>query len=204
LLVELLLFHLEAPLIAAELGLFCVQLVFAVAEFVFSAGEHFALAADVFPVLVAGLEGFGGRGEEAVGGVLLNEFEGLLGEGDGVGREDGVRREVGAGDLEAVEEEPGAAGVEVVGGDALEYEADGELDGGAVLGDGEVEGGEAGLAGGRIGDGMAGGVVVVAEVLVAEGGGAAAASVDEDVAAALAFGLFDDGLVWHGPLLVFA
>jgi hypothetical protein len=163
----LLLFHLEAPLIAAELGLFCVQLVFAVAEFVFSAGEHFALAADVFPVLVAGLEGFGGRGEEAV------------------------------------EEEPGAAGVEVVGGDALEYEADGELDGGAVLGDGEVEGGEAGLAGGRIGDGMAGGVVVVAEVLVAEGGGAAAASVDEDVAAALAFGLFDDGLVWHGPLLVF-
>jgi hypothetical protein len=176
----LLLFHLEAPLIAAELGLFCVQLVFAVAEFVFSAGEHFALAADVFPVLVAGLEGFGGRGEEAVGGVLLNEFEGLL------------------------EEEPGAAGVEVVGGDALEYEADGELDGGAVLGDGEVEGGEAGLAGGRIGDGMAGGVVVVAEVLVTEGGGGAAASVDEDVAAALAFGLFDDGLVWHGPLLVFA
>jgi hypothetical protein len=50
-----------------------------VAELVFSAGEHFALTADVFPVLVAGLEGVGGRGEEAVIGVLLDDFEGLLG-----------------------------------------------------------------------------------------------------------------------------
>jgi len=127
--------------------------------------------------------------------VVGDFFEGL-----GGGLEFFLAGEVGAGDLEAVEEEAGTAGVEVVGGDALEDEADGELDGGAVLGDGEVEGGEAGLAGGGVGDGMAGGVVVVAEVFEAEGGGAAAASVDEDVAAALAFGLFDGGLVWHGPL----
>jgi hypothetical protein len=149
-------------------------------------------------VLVAGFEGVGGWGEWAVVGVLLDDLEGLLGEGHGVGWEDGVRGEVGAGDLKAVEEEPGAAGVEVVGGDALENEADGELDGGAVLGDGEVEGGEAGFACGRVGDGVAGGVVVVAELLLAERGGAAAASVDEDVAAAVALGLFDGGLVWHG------
>jgi hypothetical protein len=191
---------LEAPLVAGELGLFGFQLVFALAKLVLLTGEHLPFAIDVFPELVAGLEGVGGRSEEAVVGVLLDNFEGLLGEGDGVRWEDGMRRQVGAGDLEAVEEESGAAGVEVVGGDALQNEADGELDGGAVFGDGEVEGGEAGLAGDGVGDGMAGGVVVVAEVFVAEGGGGAAASVDEDVAAALAFGLFDGGLVWHGPL----
>jgi hypothetical protein len=42
--------------------------------------------------------------------------------------------EVEAGDLEAVEEEAGAAGVDVVSGDALENLADGGLDGGAVFG----------------------------------------------------------------------
>jgi hypothetical protein len=42
--------------------------------------------------------------------------------------------EVEAGDLEAVEEEAGAAGVDVVGGDTLQDLADGGLDGGAVLG----------------------------------------------------------------------
>jgi hypothetical protein len=41
----------------------------------------------------------------------------------------GVAREVEAGDLEAVEEEAGAAGVDVVGGDAAEDFADGALDG---------------------------------------------------------------------------
>lgn len=194
---------LEAPLVAGELGLFGFQLVFALAKLVLLAGEHLPFAVDVFPELVAGFEGFGGRSEEAVVGVLLDDFEGLLREGLGVRWEDGVRRQVGAGDLEAVEEEPGAAGVEVVGGDALENEADGELDGGTVLGDGEVEGGEAGFAGGGVGYGVAGGVVVVAEVLVAEGGGAAAASVDEDVAAAVAVWLFDDDLVWHGVPLGF-
>jgi len=42
--------------------------------------------------------------------------------------------EVEAGDLEAVEEEPRAAGIDLVGGDALEDLADGELDGGLVFG----------------------------------------------------------------------
>jgi hypothetical protein len=51
--------------------------------------------------------------------------------------------EVEAGDLEAVEEQAGSFGVEVVGGDALEDEADGGLDGRAVLGHGEVEAGVA-------------------------------------------------------------
>jgi hypothetical protein len=67
--------------------------------------------------------------------------------------------EVEAGDLEAVEEEAGAAGVDVVGGDALEDLADGVLDGGAVFGQGEFEGGAAGSAG--VGYGFAGGVVVI-------------------------------------------
>jgi hypothetical protein len=42
--------------------------------------------------------------------------------------------EVEAGDLEAVEEQAGAAGVDVVGGDSLEDLADGGLDRGAVFG----------------------------------------------------------------------
>jgi len=48
--------------------------------------------------------------------------------------------QVKAGDLQAVEEQAGAAGVDVVGGDALEDFADGVLDGGAVFGVGDVEG----------------------------------------------------------------
>jgi len=42
--------------------------------------------------------------------------------------------QVEAGDLEAVEEEAGAAWVDIVGGDALQDLADGGLDGGAVFG----------------------------------------------------------------------
>jgi hypothetical protein len=41
--------------------------------------------------------------------------------------------EVEAGDLEAVEEQAGAARIDVVGGDAAENFADGLLDGGAVF-----------------------------------------------------------------------
>jgi hypothetical protein len=51
-----------------------------------------------------------------------------------------VLAEVEAGDLEAVEKEAGAARIDGVGGDALEDFADGELDGGAVFGEGEGEG----------------------------------------------------------------
>ena len=60
----------------------------------------------------------------AVGGVLA---------GGGFGQ-------VEAGDLEAVEEEAGATGVDVVGGDALQDFADRGLDGGTVFGEWQVEG----------------------------------------------------------------
>jgi hypothetical protein len=97
----------------------------------------------------------------------------LRGRGTAVGG-GGWAREVGGGDGEAVEEEAGAAGVDLVGGEAAEGVEQSELEGGAVVGvrDGEVEGGVAGyvglaaaLVGGR--DGAAGGVVVVAELLAA-------------------------------------
>ncbi len=120
--------------------------------------------------------GLGGYGSvEVVEGDFFYGFNGLgclIGFG-----------EVGGGDLEGVEEESGAAGVELVGGDALEEEAEGGLDGGAVLGQGEVEGGVGvGWLGGA--GGWASGLVVVeAEGLVAEGSGAAAVAVGEDVAA---------------------
>ncbi len=102
-------------------------------------------------------------------------------------------REVGGGDLERIEEEAGAARVNVVGGDAAEDLADGELDGGAVLGQGEIEGGVAGAPALGLCDGLAGGVVEVAEGLATEAGRAAAAAVGVDVAAALALGLGGDG-----------
>ena len=109
--------------------------------------------------------------------------------------------QVEAGDLEAVEEETGAAGIDAVGGDALEDEADGGLDGGAVLWEREVEGGGAAASLARVGDGCPGGVVVVAEFFSAEAGAAAAAAVGEDVAALVALGCgwlsLDDGLL-HG------
>jgi hypothetical protein len=96
--------------------------------------------------------------------------------------------QVDAGDLEAVEEEAGAFGVDFVGGDAAEDLADGGLDGGAVLGKGEVEGGAAAAALARVGDRAAGGVVVVAEFFLAEAGAGAAASLGEDVAALVLLG----------------
>ena len=113
-------------------------------------------------------------------------------------------REVEGGDLEAVEEEAGAAGVDGVGGDAAEDLADGELDGAAVFGQGEVEGGLAGATGARAGDRLAGGVVEVAELFSAEGGAAAAAAFGVDVAAleALRCGLVCVGHVW-GPVPLF-
>jgi hypothetical protein len=91
--------------------------------------------------------------------------------------------EVDAGDLEAIEQEAGTLGVDLVAGDPGEDLADGELDGGVVFEDGEVEVGGVGLVGG----GFAGGVVVVAEGFVAECGTAAAVSVGEDVSALIAF-----------------
>jgi hypothetical protein len=81
--------------------------------------------------------------------------------------------------------------------DALEDDADGGLDGGTVLGQGELEAGVGVAVEVGRGFGAAGGVVVVAEVLVAEAFAAAAVSVGEDVAA---LEVLDFG-VWHvwGP-----
>jgi hypothetical protein len=104
--------------------------------------------------------------------------------------------------LEVIEHGPGAVGVEVVGGDAVEQERGDEQGGGSVLDDGEFEG----LGGVEIpefagrGLGTTDGVVEVAELLVAEGGRAARASVSVDVAAtkALEGDGGEIGLLWHG------
>ena len=134
----------------------------------------------------------GSRGcEGAEGGVDGELFDRLFG-GSGdllVARLVTRLGEVGGGDLEPVEEQAGAARVDVIEGDAAEDLADGELDGGAVFGQGEIKGGATGATGLGAADGLAGGVVEVAEGLAAEAGRAAAAAVGVDVAAALALGL---------------
>ena len=94
--------------------------------------------------------------------------------------------------MEAVEEQAGAARVEGVLGDAAQDFADRVLDGGAIFGVGELEGGVAGLVTGEAGGlrggfeyrfGTAGGVVVVAEGLSAKTTAAAAEASGLDVAA---------------------
>jgi hypothetical protein len=65
-----------------------------------------------------------------VGGDLFDDFGGF-GFGVVMGRGLG---EVEAGDLETVEEETGAAGVDVVGGDSAENFADGKLNAGTIVG----------------------------------------------------------------------
>jgi hypothetical protein len=117
-----------------------------------------------------------------------------------------VFREVETGDLEAVEEQTGAAGVEVVGGDALEDFADGELDSGALGeagGRGEGEAAAAAFAGlqGGSGEGSTGGVMVVTKIFQAKAGTGAAVAVGEDVAALEAgfgVGLGAEVGLWHG------
>ena len=123
------------------------------------------------------------RSDRAEGWVFDDVLDGVVGDvvGPGLG-------EVEAGDLEAVEEQAGAAWVDLVGGDALEDVAEGELDGGAVFGVWEDEVGGLGLtalAGRKLRGrrGTAGGVVEVAEGLIAQARAAATAAVDVDVAA---------------------
>ncbi len=146
---------------------------------------------------LGGLE-LGGGGDEAVGGivdyVLDGGFGGVAGRGDGQGA-----RQVGGGDLEAVEDEAGAARVELVGGEAAEDFAEGGLDGGAVFGEREVEGSAGSGGGGALlrGRGLAGGVVVEAEIFFAKTGRTAAMAVGEDVTAA-EMGFFGGGLGGHG------
>ena len=91
-------------------------------------------------------------------------------------------REVAGGDLEAVEDEAGAADVEFVGCEADDDFVDGVVQGGLIGGWGEAEA-AAGAAGVGVGDGAAVGVVEVAEGFAAEGGGAAAVVVGEEVCA---------------------
>jgi hypothetical protein len=146
-----------------------------------------------FVGLVTGDE-LGDGGEWAEVGI-----EGEVVDGDGAvvflfggpGFEGGLFREVGGGDLEGVEDEAGAAGIDGVGGDAGDDVVEGDLDGGAVLDEGDGDGFEAGVAGGRLVAAAVAGVVVEAEGLAAEGDGAAAEAVDADVAAleAAGFGL---------------
>ncbi len=111
--------------------------------------------------------------------------------------------EVEGGDLESVEEQAGAAAVDVVEGEVGDDLADGLLDGGARGGLGQLDGVAAGVAGLRIGGGLALLVVEVAVALVAQGVAAAAVSVDEDVAAAEVLGclaaLFGDLFVHGAP-----
>jgi hypothetical protein len=160
--------------------------------------ELFETILDVVPVAL--VDGDGALAELVRGGEWA-EF-GIEGEvvdgglGSFAGRGFG---EVQAGGLERIEEQAGAAWVEVVGGDALDDLADSGLDGAAVLDEREVEGGAARLALVRVLRGVASGVVVVAELLVAEADGAAAAAVGEDVAALEALGLVAGG---DGDLLL--
>jgi hypothetical protein len=107
--------------------------------------------------------------------------------------------QVDAGDLESIEEETGAPGVDFVGGDATEDFTDGGLDGRAVFGVGQVEGGAAAAALARVCDWTAGGVVVVTELLVAQAWAGTAASVGEDVAALVLRGGWCGGLHGLGP-----
>ena len=153
------------------------------------------LEEDLFEAFFAGglLElGLGGDGAvDGVEGDLVNGFNGL-----GVLERLG---EVAGGDLEGVEEESGAARVDPVEGDAAHDFADGGLDGAAVLGEREVDGG---LRGG-VSDWLAevflrapGGVVVIAEIFLPDRAAAATVAVGEDVPT-LIDGCFDDGIGRH-------
>ncbi len=128
---------------------------------------------------------FGGCGEETecrVGDDLfnLNDFATRFCGG----------RQVDRGDLETVEEEAGAFGVDPVGGDAAEDVSDGALDAAAIVGVGqvEVEWGLRLVSSVGVLCGAACGVVVVTKFFAAEAWAAAAVSVGEDVAALEALG----------------
>ena len=143
---------------------------------------------------------FGRQGEDAVHRVVRDLGDRLGGFFVRGGLGSG---EIHAGDLQAVEEKTGAARVELVGGKFVEDLADGVLDGGAVLGRGESEGGVAAAAWSGVlrtaRCGAARGVVVVAELFAPKCGTAAAAAVGEQVTALEASG-FGVVHVQGGPL----
>jgi hypothetical protein len=173
--------------------------------FFFGPQLHHAL--DEYGDSAFGFCGFGdvgAWGEDAEGGIDGDLFYGLGNGACWAGFALGFG-EVEAGDLEAIEEEACAAGVDVVGGDALEDFADGGLDGGAVFRERQVESGAAASALFWVGDRAACGVVVVAELFVVQAGAAATVAVGEDVAALEALWCFGAGFgsgfgfdgVWH-------
>jgi hypothetical protein len=136
-----------------------------------------------------GVRHLGDGGEGAELGVELDLFD----RGGGVRDDRSEAREGEAGDLQAVEQQAGAAGIQLIAGDALEDLDDGLLKAAAVseLG-GQVEDGLlraaaflVGLAGLQFAaaDGPAAGVVVVTKTFLAESWAAAAMAVGEDVAA---------------------
>jgi hypothetical protein len=140
----------------------------------------------------------GGTGVPAGGGAgvaadVAAVRGGVSGVASGCGA--GIAREVSAGDEEAVQEAAGALVVELVAGDAVENLSEGELDAGAVVDCGQLEGGVFGVDSVVARGGAARGVVVVAEGLAAQGGGAAAAARGEDMTAEEAL---DGGLGWFG------
>ena len=112
---------------------------------------------------------------------------------------------VSGGDLEAVEEEAGALGVDLVGGEGAEDFGEDDLDGAAVFEQGQGDG--RGLrrgGGGSVGYGFggrdarisaAGLKVEVAEAVSADGDGAAFLSAGTDVLALVVGGVLGD---WHG------
>jgi hypothetical protein len=104
----------------------------------------------------------------------------------------GFEENLGGG-LEAVEEQAGAAGVDLAGGNAVEDLLKGLLEGGAVFEGRELEGGAADAGGG-----LAVLVVVVAKIFSAEGGTSATVAAGEDVAAleALDFDGLHRGVSW--------
>ena len=110
--------------------------------------------------------------------------------------------EIRACDLQAVEQQTGAAGVDFVGGDAAQDLADGVLDGATVFGIGECEGRalRPGGWGFPLWDGTAGGVVKITEFFAAQARAGATAPGGENVAALEAlFGVRCGGEIslWH-------
>jgi len=92
-------------------------------------------------------------------------------------------RDVAAGDLKAVEQKSGAAGIDLVGGDAAQDFSERDLEFGAVCGVSEGELIAFLFAQARVLYGRPVGCVVVAEVLAAQRAGAATPPVGMDMAA---------------------
>ncbi len=78
--------------------------------------------------LIAELAGWGERAEDGVGGDFFDGCGWVL-----EGRRGRCAGQVRAGDLQAVEQQPGAFGVDVVGRDALQHLGNAELDAAAVF-----------------------------------------------------------------------